>query len=113
MATSLIFVDVEWNEMANKVQIYSDNDGIYDCTLNKTDDNNETITYRMELLKVNEQTEYYLLIDKSGSSKLLESFHSNIEAVKSKFCSIFHDLTGNYWHLRESFSKIRGHYSYI
>ncbi|CAF4483962.1 unnamed protein product [Rotaria socialis] len=98
--------EVECRKIVDTEEIFSDNDGIYDCTLNKVDSNNVSITYRMQLLKVNEQT-------KSVGGRSLESFHSDIEVAKLKFSSIFHDLTGNYWHLRQHFINIPGHYEYI
>ncbi|CAF1920712.1 unnamed protein product [Rotaria magnacalcarata] len=105
--------DVECRKIVDTAEIFSDNDGIYDCTLNKVDSNNVSIAYRMQLLKVNEQTKYYLFIDKSVGGQSLESFHSDIEVAKLKFSSIFHDLTGNYWHLKQHFINIPGHYEYI
>ncbi|CAM4898836.1 unnamed protein product [Rotaria socialis] len=105
--------EVECRKIVDTEEIFSDNDGIYDCTLNKVDGNNVSITYRMQLLKVNEQTKHYLFLDESVGGRSLESFHSDIEVAKLKFSSIFHDLTGNYWHLRQHFINIPGHYEYI
>ncbi|CAF1421495.1 unnamed protein product [Adineta ricciae] len=104
---------MEYNKIVDTSEVFCDHDEIYEYNLKKVNSNNVFITYKMQLLKSIEETHYYLFIDKSFADPSLESFHSDIEAAMLKFRSIFHDLTGNCWHLKEHFVHVPEHYEYI
>ncbi|CAF2085942.1 unnamed protein product [Rotaria magnacalcarata] len=93
-------------------QAHADNDGVFDCILNKNDNDNQSMTYRMHILILNETPRYCLLSHKSNGQSIIESSGSNIDLVKSKFYSLSNELTGNYWNLREKFVKTPDHYVY-
>ncbi|CAF2872899.1 unnamed protein product [Rotaria sp. Silwood2] len=66
----------------------------------------------MRILVLNEAHEYCLLLHKPDGQSIIETSDSNIDLVKSKFYSLFNELTGNYWSLREKFVKTPDHYVY-
>ncbi|CAF4066396.1 unnamed protein product [Rotaria magnacalcarata] len=104
--------DKEHCEILNKDHIvYSDDDGFYECTLAKNDDNGQ-LTYRMQILTNDQLAEYYVVTENSNGQISVELCHSDINLVKSKFCSLFHDLTGNFWQNRERFIHTPGYYLY-
>ncbi|CAF5145867.1 unnamed protein product [Rotaria magnacalcarata] len=80
--------DKEHCEILNKDHIvYSDDDGFYECTLAKNDDNGQ-LTYRMQILTNDQLAEYYVVTENSNGQISVELCHSDINLVKSKFCSL-------------------------
>ncbi|CAM4811475.1 unnamed protein product [Rotaria magnacalcarata] len=112
MTNTTSLIDKESLKNLDASQAYADNDGVFDCILNKYDNDNQLMTYRMHILLLNEARQYYLLLHKPDGQSIIETADSNIDLVKSKFYSLFNELTGNYWSLREKFVKTPDHYVY-
>ncbi|CAF3741378.1 unnamed protein product [Rotaria sp. Silwood1] len=93
-------------------EAYADNDGVFHCILNKNDSDNQLMTHRMHTLVLNEAPQYCLLLYKPDGQSIIETSDSNIDLVKSKFYSLFNELTGNYCSLRKKFVKTSDHYVY-
>ncbi|CAF4139900.1 unnamed protein product, partial [Rotaria magnacalcarata] len=110
MNNSIDCPDKEISKRIDKSRIYSDIDGIFDCTLIKYADDNQKILNEIQITIIHESLKYSLLIHKSNDETSVDVSDSNIELVKSKFDLIFHNLTGNFWKYRDQFIKIPGHY---
>ncbi|CAF1293076.1 unnamed protein product [Rotaria sordida] len=110
MNSAIDCFDQEASTSINKSRVYSDNDGIFDCTLIKYADDNKTILDEIQITIINESFNFFLLIHKSNDKSRVDVSDSNIELVKSRFYATFHSLTGNYWKYRDQFIKTPGHY---
>ncbi|UJR23623.1 hypothetical protein I4U23_026609 [Adineta vaga] len=74
--------------IAKNQSVYSDMDGIFDCTLIKYNDDNSAILDEIQIKIVNDSLKYSLLILKSSDETSIDISDSNIESVKSRFHSI-------------------------